>query len=225
MMVRYYYMSASTCSSQVPADSASRSQSNIPTCTPPASVMPSASTLVNNNISIPSNILKTLREKVESMPKSVPLAKKTGPIAGYCCNPAELTKDIILDVDVWEMWDPRLNSLISHRISENHPLITRGKYGLIALVHFLEHLVRDRKVDEGLLEGKIGRIIEAIDRYCFCMLCPLFLLLKLIVLVSASHTLQMFPPRSFPSSLLEYPHPKLLLSLLPKHCLPLKLSL
>jgi hypothetical protein len=117
------------------------------------------------------DILKTLRKKVENMPKSVPTAKKTGLLAGYCRNPMELTKDVALDADIWEAWDPKLNLLISHSVSENHTLVTRGKYGLIGLVQLLEHLVRDRKVDEGLLEGKIGRVIEAIDRYCFLMLC------------------------------------------------------
>lgn len=42
----------------------------------------------------------------------------------------------------------------------------RGKYGLITLVQLLEHLVRDRKVDEGLLHGKVGHIVEAIDSVC-----------------------------------------------------------
>lgn len=41
----------------------------------------------------------------------------------------------------------------------------RGKLGLIGLVGFFEHLVRDRKVDEGLLEGKAKRLMEAIDSY------------------------------------------------------------
>jgi hypothetical protein len=109
-------------------------------------------------------ILKTLREKVEKLPKSVPTAKKTGPLAGYC-NTAELTKDVTADDDVWEIWDQKLNVLISHNISDIYPLVTRGKFGLIALIQLLEHLVRDRKVNEGLLDGKVGRIIEAIDRY------------------------------------------------------------
>jgi hypothetical protein len=114
---------------------------------------------------VPFTILKTLREKVESLPKSVPTAKKTGPLAGYCCNSVELTKDITADVDVWETWDQKLNVLISHSIPDVYPLVARGKYGLIALVQLLEHLVRDRKVDEGLLDGKVGCIVEAIDRH------------------------------------------------------------
>ena len=115
--------------------------------------------------STPFTILKTLCKKVENLPKSVPTAKKTGPLAGYCCDSTELTKDITADADVWETWDQRLNVLISHSIPDIYPLVTRGKYGLIALVQLLEHLVHDRKVDEGLLDGKVGRVIEAIDMY------------------------------------------------------------
>ena len=113
----------------------------------------------------PFTILKTLRKKVENLPKSVPIAKKAGPLAGYCCDSAGLTKDITANADVWETWDQILNVLISHSIPDIYPLITQGKYGLIALVQLLEHLVRDRKVDEGLLDGKVGRVIEAIDWY------------------------------------------------------------
>jgi hypothetical protein len=180
------------------------------------------STPVESNTSIPLKILTTLREKVENLPRSVPAAKRTGPLGGYSCNPVELTKEIVLDVDIWETWDPILNALISHRVSENHTLVTRGKYGLIGLVCFMEHLVRDRKLDEGLLEGKVGRIIEAIDRYYFFVVRCSFLLTKLIVLVSASHEAhnsQMFPtksslsehrprPKPSPSTSEHPPHPK-----------------
>ena len=110
-------------------------------------------------------ILKMLREKVEGLLKSVLTAKKTGPLGGFCCDSTELTKDITADADVWETWDQRLNILISHNISDIYPLITQGKFSLIGLVQLLEHLICDRKVDKGLLDGKVGRIIEAIDRY------------------------------------------------------------
>jgi hypothetical protein len=115
--------------------------------------------------SVPFTILKTLCEKVENLPKSVPTAKKTGPLTGYCCDSKELTSDVAADIDVWETWDQRLNVLISHSIPDIYPLVTWGKYGLIGLVQLLEHLVHDRKVDEGLLDGKVGRIMEAIDKH------------------------------------------------------------
>lgn len=44
-------------------------------------------------------------------------------------------------------------------------LVVRGKLGLAGLVRFFEHLVRDRKVDEVLLEGKSKRLVDAIDAY------------------------------------------------------------
>ena len=152
------------------------------------------------------------------MPKSVPTAKRTGPLAGYSCNPVELTKEITLDGDVWETWDPKLNALISHCISENHPLVTRGKYGLIGLVCFMEHLVRDRKLDEGLLEGKVGRIIDAIDRHRFFIFCHSFILTKLIILVFASH--KAYDSRRFPtkSSLSKHPPLPKPSPSKPKHC-------
>jgi hypothetical protein len=73
----------------------------------------------------------------------------------------------------------------------------------------MEHLVCDRKLDEGLLEGKVGRIIEAMDRHRFFMFCRSFILTKLIILVSASHKAhnsQMFPTKSSLSK--HPPHPK-----------------
>ena len=117
---------------------------------------------------VQSTILKMLHDKVENLPTSIPTAKKTGPLAGYCCDPAQLTKDITADDEVWEVWevwDQKLNVLISHNIFDIRPLVTHGKIGLIVLVRFLEHLVRDRKVNEGLLDRKIGRVMEAIDRH------------------------------------------------------------
>jgi len=55
--------------------------------------------------------------------------------------------------------------LLPHNVDELKLLVVRGQYGLIGLVRFLEHLVRDRNVDKGLLDGKVGRLIEAIDRF------------------------------------------------------------
>ena len=123
-----------------------------------------------------SALLKTLHEKVEKLLKSVPTAKKTGPLAGYCCDSAELTKDVTANDDVWEIWDQKLNVLISHNIPDIYPLVTRGKFGLIVLVLLLEHLVHDHKVNEGLLDGKVGHIMEAIDRHprFLVTLCSLF---------------------------------------------------
>jgi len=44
-------------------------------------------------------------------------------------------------------------------------LVVHGKFGLIGLVNFFEHLVQDCKVDEGLLEGKVKWLMDTIDMY------------------------------------------------------------
>ena len=94
-----------------------------------------------------------------------------------------------------ETWDQRLNVLISHSIPDIYPLIARGKYGLIGLVSLLEHLVRDRKVDKGLLDGKVGRIMEAIDRYPPLVLLPFLYSRFRFLLVSASSKMSEKYPR------------------------------
>ncbi|KAG7091407.1 hypothetical protein E1B28_010444 [Marasmius oreades] len=47
-----------------------------------------------------------------------------------------------------------------------YPLVVRGEYRLIGIVRVLEHLVRDRGVGEFLLEGKVKRLLQAINKVC-----------------------------------------------------------
>jgi hypothetical protein len=107
--------------------------------------------------------LKTLREKVETLPAFIPLASTNDPLAHYSGDPTVLTSDIPADDEVWEAWDSKLTVLISQNIPDLYPLVTRGQHGLIGLVTFMEHLVRDRKVDEGMLTGKVERLMKAIN--------------------------------------------------------------
>jgi hypothetical protein len=119
------------------------------------SALNSSSIRHTQNGPVPFTILKMLCKRVESLPKSIPMAKKTGPLSGYSGKSTELMKDITADADVWETWDQRLNILIPHNIPDIYPLVMQGKYGLITLVQLLEHLVCDCKIDEGLLDGKV----------------------------------------------------------------------
>jgi len=112
-------------------------------------------------------MLSLLREKVEKLPRTVPVANKTHILAGYSQSPEKLTSDIQNDADVWETWDQKLNVLLQCNNDDLKRLVVRGKLGLMGLVRFFEHLVRDRKVDEVLLEGKAKRLVDAIDMYVF----------------------------------------------------------
>ncbi|KAG7086869.1 hypothetical protein E1B28_000173 [Marasmius oreades] len=96
---------------------------------------------------------------------TVPLGTKTGLLGGYSVDPATLTADCPEDGLVWESgWDSQLTRLIPADISQVCPLVLRGKYGLMGLVKLMEHLVRDRKVAESLLEQKVKRLLAAIDQ-------------------------------------------------------------
>jgi hypothetical protein len=117
-------------------------------------------------------VLLTLRERVEKLPRTVPVAKKTHILAAYSQSPQNLTSDIRNDADVWETWDQKLNVFLQRNNDDLKQLVVRGKFGLIGLVDFFEHLVRDRKVAEGLIEGKVERLINAIDA---CVFSPWFL--------------------------------------------------
>ena len=111
------------------------------------------------------SILVTLREKVKKLPLTVPVANKTHTLAAYSQSPQKLTSDIQNDEDVWETWDQKLNVFLQCNDDELKQLVVRGKFGLIGLVGFFEHLVRDRKVAEGLIEGKAKRLLDTIDAY------------------------------------------------------------
>jgi hypothetical protein len=84
--------------------------------------------VVSAKTSMPFTILKTLHERVKNLPKSVPMARKTNPLAGYGCDPKELTSNIAADINVWETWDQRLNVLIPHSIPNVYSLVRQGKY-------------------------------------------------------------------------------------------------
>lgn len=125
--------------------------------------------------SLQPSVLLTLREKVEKLPRTVPVANKTHILAAYSQSPQKLTSDIQDDIDVWEKWDRKLNIFLQCNDDELKRLVVpvHGKFGLIRLVGFFEHLVRDRKVDEGLIEGKAKRLVDAIDAYVSFFFGPL----------------------------------------------------
>jgi len=113
----------------------------------------------------PSSLIVQLREKVNHLPKTVPLATKTHILAAYNQSPENLTNYIQDDAEIWESWDRTLNMLLQHNPDNMKQLVVRGKFGLKGLVDFFEHLVRDRNLDERLLDGKVKWILDAIDMY------------------------------------------------------------
>jgi hypothetical protein len=135
-------------------------------------------------------MLITLWEKVKKLPKAVPLANKTHILAGYSQSPQNLTSDIENNADIWEIWDQKLNVLLQCNDNDLRQLVVCGKFGLLGLVSLFEHLVQDRKVDKGLLEGKVKRLIDAIDAYVSFSLVSLNNILISVALLTSRQTYQ-----------------------------------
>ncbi|KAL0568492.1 hypothetical protein V5O48_013492 [Marasmius crinis-equi] len=118
--------------------------------------------------SIKFTILETLRERVETLPESIPIGPSNGRLSQYSGDPSKLTEDITDDDMLWELrWDSDFDNLLPvDNPAAIHPLVLRGQYGLIGVM-------RDRGLGEFLLLGKVERLLKAIDEICTALDLPL----------------------------------------------------
>ncbi|KAK1227462.1 hypothetical protein PQX77_009547 [Marasmius sp. AFHP31] len=112
----------------------------------------------------PIAFIEKFAAKVKGLPQLVPCAKKGGAFTQYSANdPSTYTKGIPTE-ELWPRFDTPLTLLIPSGDHEaRKPLVTRGVYGLPALVKFLKHLVYDRGMDPFVLEPKLEQLTETID--------------------------------------------------------------
>jgi hypothetical protein len=68
--------------------------------------------------------------------------------------------------DAWEKFDGPLNSLLQKPPDELRHLVRIGPKGLIGLCRLLEYLVTYHQVTGYLFEGKLERLMHAIDEVC-----------------------------------------------------------
>lgn len=106
------------------------------------------------------DLLRKLRLRVEALPPDVGTADENHPLAAFSGNPEGCVGK---DEDAWEMFDGPLNTLLQKPQEELRSLVRVGEKGLIGLCRLLEYLVVRQNVSGALLEGKVGRLIQAID--------------------------------------------------------------
>ena len=106
------------------------------------------------------SILAMLENATRALP-ALPKASKTDEIAIFSQGvPTELDKE-----DAWEYLDPLLN----HFLGFNRPVesiskaLRGGENGLAGMVQYLKEFVSQYEIDEGLLEGKVQRLVCAIQ--------------------------------------------------------------
>ena len=113
------------------------------------------------------NVLATLEKAIENLPV-LPDASESDEIAVFSGNvPTDLTKD-----NAWEYLDPMLNRFLGfNRTAESiYNELRGGAQGLSAMVRYLEDFVRRYEVDGALLEGKIERLVNAIQTQFVAMI-------------------------------------------------------
>ena len=126
------------------------------------------------------NILAKLEKAIGSLP-FLPDASESDEIAVFSGTvPTDLAKD-----EAWEFLDPMLNHFLGfNRTTESiYNKLWGGARGLSAMVRYLEEFVGWYEIDGTLLEGKIQRLVNAIqtqyvamsrsedslfDLYCTC---------------------------------------------------------
>jgi hypothetical protein len=105
-------------------------------------------------------ILQRLRARIESLPPDVGVADESHPLAAFAGDPEGCVID---GEDAWEKFDGPLNTLLQRPPEELHYLVRVGEHGLEGLCRLLEYLVISHNISTVLLEGKVERLMRAID--------------------------------------------------------------
>ncbi|KAF8148643.1 hypothetical protein B0H34DRAFT_668291, partial [Crassisporium funariophilum] len=134
------------------------------TTSKPKAEIPKASSSHQVLLDIPcqgaARLLAEFRSRIESLPENIPIAEYTHPLAPFAGDPAG---SVPAGEDAWEVWNGPLDTLLQQTPSQLQGLVARGPLGLEGLCNLFEYLARHHNIGAGLLEGKIGRMIKAID--------------------------------------------------------------
>ena len=138
----------------------------------PGSSLTTASASANNDAHRSSNlsgcpvgvaILWKFRAHIEGLPLDVGEADYLHPLAEFAGDPVGCVED---GEDAWEKFDGPLNCLLQKPPDELQNLVRVGEKGLIGLCRLLEYLVVHHRLTGYLFEGKLERLMLAIDKVC-----------------------------------------------------------
>lgn len=110
------------------------------------------------------SVLTSFNESVHRLPDSIPLGTlNDGLFAPFGMSRGEFIQGLAAD-EVWETLDKRMNRIVGRDIPMDtlRQSLRRGPYGLHGLSKLVTSLIEAGDVEEGLLEGKLGRLTEAI---------------------------------------------------------------
>ena len=115
-----------------------------------------------------NNLLAKLEKSISNLPKTLPDATETDEIAVFAQNvPTDMDRD-----DAWEFFlDPLLNCFLGfgRSVESISASLRGGERGLTAMARYLREFVGLYRIDGALLEGKVLRLIEAIELQSQCV--------------------------------------------------------
>jgi hypothetical protein len=106
------------------------------------------------------SVLTMLEKAIKALP-ALPEANENDEIAVFSQHvPTELDKD-----DAWEYLDPLLNHFLgfNRSVESISEALRGGENGLAGMVRYLKEFVSRYGIDEGLLEGKVLRLVCAVQ--------------------------------------------------------------
>lgn len=107
-----------------------------------------------------TDLIEMLRKRIKSLPESVPVAQPNHPFSQFS---GDLTGTVPKGEDAWEIWNGPLDTALQKGPAELQGLVAQGEYGLDALCNIFDYLARYHQVGGALFEGKIERVIRAIN--------------------------------------------------------------
>lgn len=108
-----------------------------------------------------------LKRLADGLNETIPEATSDDYLAVFSKNPKDFDRDDVASVDLWQ---EVLNDLLKHALGWGterpvRDVIRRGQLGVEGLVWLVDYFVGERGVAESLFEGKLGLLIEEMERW------------------------------------------------------------
>ena len=98
--------------------------------------------------------------RIQQLPESIEVADNDCPLAHFS---GTFDGSVGPGQDAWEVWNGLLDTELQKSPEELVNLVKRGEKGLMAVYNLLEYLASSHSIPGALLEGKIERLMQAID--------------------------------------------------------------
>lgn len=107
-----------------------------------------------------------LKEAEDRMDVTIPLGKDGDEISSFDVERAKSQCMAVAKDEVWEIINPQLDRSLGfgRSTSEIQSLLRRGNMGVTGFRRYLTYLVEEGGVTGVMLEGKVERLIDAINR-------------------------------------------------------------